>query len=520
MTPDGLARSARVHFARRLLDDTDLTVTEIALAAGFGSLRQFNRASQRGLPRVAPRAASAPPQDGSSRRGRRPAPAPRVPRPARLAGPWPRTSPPARSPASRPSKATPTGARSSSAASPACSSSAPAATTTSSCARTCRTGTSSSTSCRAPGASASLDFDLSEPARPPRERSDDRPAARRTTRPQAAGHVGPVRDRRARDHRPAGHASRARIRSPAGSSQRLGTEVPGLEAFGLTHTFPSAAVLAARQPRRPRPDACAREGDPAVRPRGRRRRRRARRQRRSRPARLLDHRARRPRPVDGELPRPAARRAGRVSDQRSRRFGAPCPGKRSQRLRRSATSPSAGGRGGPWRRRISGSPTRPASSPCTAQRRARRKRLGPERRAAAPARQPIRLSGTSASPGRRRACPCPSRTPWPVIRPKSSMSLAVVMLVTSPDDHEVVQVRPARRSARGRRGSCRRRRTTGRRPVRHSLIPVAWLVTSPGQRSEADGCPAALGPDERTRIEIGAARRGGVREADHGAAAR
>jgi AraC family transcriptional regulator of adaptative response / DNA-3-methyladenine glycosylase II len=44
VTPDGLARSARVHFARRLLDDTDLTVTEIAFAAGFGSVRQFNRA--------------------------------------------------------------------------------------------------------------------------------------------------------------------------------------------------------------------------------------------------------------------------------------------------------------------------------------------------------------------------------------------------------------------------------------------------------------------------------------------
>jgi AraC family transcriptional regulator of adaptative response / DNA-3-methyladenine glycosylase II len=44
VTPDGLARSARVHFARRLLDDTDLSVTEVAFAAGFGSLRQFNRA--------------------------------------------------------------------------------------------------------------------------------------------------------------------------------------------------------------------------------------------------------------------------------------------------------------------------------------------------------------------------------------------------------------------------------------------------------------------------------------------
>jgi AraC family transcriptional regulator of adaptative response / DNA-3-methyladenine glycosylase II len=44
VTPDGLARSARAHFARRLLDDTDLTVTQVAFAAGFGSLRQFNRA--------------------------------------------------------------------------------------------------------------------------------------------------------------------------------------------------------------------------------------------------------------------------------------------------------------------------------------------------------------------------------------------------------------------------------------------------------------------------------------------
>src|SRR5438132_8881675 len=43
VTPDALARSARAHFARRLLDETDATVTEVAFAAGFGSLRQFNR---------------------------------------------------------------------------------------------------------------------------------------------------------------------------------------------------------------------------------------------------------------------------------------------------------------------------------------------------------------------------------------------------------------------------------------------------------------------------------------------
>src|SRR5918996_554533 len=44
VTPDGLARSARAHFARRLLDDTDLPMMDVALAAGFGSVRQVNRA--------------------------------------------------------------------------------------------------------------------------------------------------------------------------------------------------------------------------------------------------------------------------------------------------------------------------------------------------------------------------------------------------------------------------------------------------------------------------------------------
>jgi AraC family transcriptional regulator, regulatory protein of adaptative response / DNA-3-methyladenine glycosylase II len=44
VTPDGLARSARTHFARRLLEETDLSVSEVAFAAGFGSVRQFNRA--------------------------------------------------------------------------------------------------------------------------------------------------------------------------------------------------------------------------------------------------------------------------------------------------------------------------------------------------------------------------------------------------------------------------------------------------------------------------------------------
>lgn len=45
-TPDQVARSRRAHFARRLLDDTDLSLTDIAYAAGFGSVRQFNRTMQ------------------------------------------------------------------------------------------------------------------------------------------------------------------------------------------------------------------------------------------------------------------------------------------------------------------------------------------------------------------------------------------------------------------------------------------------------------------------------------------
>ena len=42
-SPLAIARSRRAHFARRLLDETDLSVAEIAFASGFTSLRQFNR---------------------------------------------------------------------------------------------------------------------------------------------------------------------------------------------------------------------------------------------------------------------------------------------------------------------------------------------------------------------------------------------------------------------------------------------------------------------------------------------
>lgn len=41
-TPTQLARTARIQRAKRLLDETDLTMTEIAMRAGFRSLRRFN----------------------------------------------------------------------------------------------------------------------------------------------------------------------------------------------------------------------------------------------------------------------------------------------------------------------------------------------------------------------------------------------------------------------------------------------------------------------------------------------
>lgn len=46
-TPDEVARSRRAHFARRLLDETDFPVAQVAYAAGFGSVRQMNREMHR-----------------------------------------------------------------------------------------------------------------------------------------------------------------------------------------------------------------------------------------------------------------------------------------------------------------------------------------------------------------------------------------------------------------------------------------------------------------------------------------
>lgn len=43
-SPRAVTRTRRTHFARRLIDDTELPMSEVAHAAGFGSVRQFNKA--------------------------------------------------------------------------------------------------------------------------------------------------------------------------------------------------------------------------------------------------------------------------------------------------------------------------------------------------------------------------------------------------------------------------------------------------------------------------------------------
>ena len=69
--PLALARAQRAHVARLLLETTDLPVTEVAFAAGFGSLRQFNATIREVF-------AAAPTDLRAARRPGGPAPAGRI----------------------------------------------------------------------------------------------------------------------------------------------------------------------------------------------------------------------------------------------------------------------------------------------------------------------------------------------------------------------------------------------------------------------------------------------------------
>jgi AraC family transcriptional regulator, regulatory protein of adaptative response / DNA-3-methyladenine glycosylase II len=46
-TPIAVAQTRRVHFAKKLIDETDLPMTQVAMASGFGSIRRFNATFQK-----------------------------------------------------------------------------------------------------------------------------------------------------------------------------------------------------------------------------------------------------------------------------------------------------------------------------------------------------------------------------------------------------------------------------------------------------------------------------------------
>src|SRR5205807_3818507 len=41
-TPSAVAQTRRLHFAKKLIDETRLPMTQVALASGFGCVRRFN----------------------------------------------------------------------------------------------------------------------------------------------------------------------------------------------------------------------------------------------------------------------------------------------------------------------------------------------------------------------------------------------------------------------------------------------------------------------------------------------
>ena len=65
-SPNAVAQTRRVLFAKQLISDTTLSMTEVALAAGFGSVRRFNDTFQKLY--WAPAAQSPPRRRGRSHR--------------------------------------------------------------------------------------------------------------------------------------------------------------------------------------------------------------------------------------------------------------------------------------------------------------------------------------------------------------------------------------------------------------------------------------------------------------------
>ena len=68
VTPTQLASSRRAHFARRMLDDSDLTITQVALRVGLWQHQTLQPRDARGLPRLSPRSARPPASARPTRR--------------------------------------------------------------------------------------------------------------------------------------------------------------------------------------------------------------------------------------------------------------------------------------------------------------------------------------------------------------------------------------------------------------------------------------------------------------------
>jgi AraC family transcriptional regulator of adaptative response / DNA-3-methyladenine glycosylase II len=67
--PLAVAKTRRLHFAKRLIDETDLSMTEIAFASGFSSLRRFNDTFLKTYDRAPSALRRLRPRDGSPARG-------------------------------------------------------------------------------------------------------------------------------------------------------------------------------------------------------------------------------------------------------------------------------------------------------------------------------------------------------------------------------------------------------------------------------------------------------------------
>ena len=241
-TPDALARSRRAHFARRLMDDTDLTFTQIAYASGFGSVRQLNRACQEIF--------RAPPQELRARRRRHD----RLAADGGLA---------LRLPFDGPLDWDTMLGYFAGRAIPGVEHVADGTYR-----RTIVVDGDPGVLELAPGGPDHLVLRAHLPhweglihvverarriVQPrcghrrrqlvPARRSRHRPARHRPPGPAAARDVGPVRDRGAGHHRPAGERGRRHHRDGRVVA-RHGTPVPGLGSFGLSHVFPSPEHLA------------------------------------------------------------------------------------------------------------------------------------------------------------------------------------------------------------------------------------------------------------------------------------